>query len=250
MSKHPGLKIKATYTYLHSGRRSDQEDYALVMEDKRIFAVADGFGGPGPGAMASKTACESIKNFLFREAGDNDATMPFVLRSYFSLAGNVLFNSLIHANLKVKKLNLKKAIHERGGSSILAGFMDGDHLALGNVGVCSAWLFRGHQLCELVTPRSYARQMDPIQVDGKEQLNIPLMALGISDDLQPEIVEYQMFAGDWLLLQSDGVTEPVRQAILELKSSSAADVDQSEQLGKILGDFNYGDNAALVLVKF
>jgi PPM family protein phosphatase len=245
------MKIKATHTYLNAGRRADQEDHALVMQEKKIFVVADGFGGPGPGAAASKTACESIQAFLYREAGDADATLPFVLRSYYSLAGNVLFNALVHANVKVKKMNLKKTVHERGGASVIAGFMDGDNLALANIGNCSAWLFRGEEMCELVTPRSYARMVDPTQKDSKDHLNIPLIALGFSEDLQPEIIEYQMHEGDWLVLQSDGVQTRVREAIRDLKKmAEGQDTDHSTELTKILGDFNYDDNATLVLLKF
>lgn len=133
----------------------------------------------------------------------------------------------------------------------MAGFMDGDNLALANVGVCSAWLFRNDEACELVTPRSYSRLVDPIHKDGKDHQNIPLIALGISDDLQPEIIEYQIHPGDWLLLQSDGVQRPVRDAILDLKKrSEGSDVDHSEVFTKMLGDFNYTDNAAIVLLKF
>ena len=102
-----------------------------------------------------------MKHFLFKEAGDRDATLPFVLRSYFSLAGNVLFNALIFANRKVLKLNGKKNVHEKGGASLIAGFMDGDLLALANVGVCSAMLMREGKSQELVVPRSYGKLADP-----------------------------------------------------------------------------------------
>ena len=74
-------------TLLSLGSRSAQEDFVLSDAEKGIFVLADGFGGPNPGAAASKAACESVKHFLFKEAGDRDATMPFVLRSYFSLGG-------------------------------------------------------------------------------------------------------------------------------------------------------------------
>src|SRR4051812_39855735 len=92
-SEHkPEQKFRSVSVYTAKGARPAQEDHALALQEKGIVVVADGFGGPMPGAAASKAACEGVRDFLVREAGDLEATLPFVLRSYFSLAGNVLFN--------------------------------------------------------------------------------------------------------------------------------------------------------------
>ncbi len=254
MSQNHEFKVQASATFLHAGSRSDQEDHVLALEDKRIFVVADGFGGPVPGAKASQTACEAVKNFLFKEAGDLDATLPFELRSYFSLAGNVLFNALIHANKKVKKLNTGKDVHEKGGASVLAGFMDGDLLAIASVGACSAWLFREGEARELVMPRTYARLVDPFHPDHHADFQVPLMAMGISDDLEPEIFEYRMRPGDWLLFQTDGLTAEAREAIATLQtlalSSGRSSRDVLNEAIEMLRRGNYSDNAAASLVVF
>ncbi|HUP57351.1 MAG TPA: hypothetical protein VM598_07865, partial [Bdellovibrionota bacterium] len=122
------MSIRSVTVFQSSGSRPFQEDHVITQRERGIFVVADGFGGPVAGVAAAKTACEEVRNFLFKEAGDQDATLPFVLRSYFSLAGNVLFNALIHANRKVHLPNKKKAINERGGASVLAGYLDGNLL--------------------------------------------------------------------------------------------------------------------------
>jgi protein phosphatase len=254
MASDHELKVQASTTFLHAGSRPDQEDHVLVLEDKRIFVVADGFGGPAPGAKASQTACEAVKNFLFKEAGDLDATLPFELRSYFSLAGNVLFNALVHANKKVKKLNAGKDVHEKGGASVLAGFMDGDLLAIASVGACSAWLFRDGESRELVMPRTYARMVDPFHPDHHADFQVPLMAMGISDDLEPEIFEYRMRPGDWLLFQTDGLNATAREAIATLQTlvlaSGRPPREALEEALAMLKQGSYLDNAAASLVMF
>jgi protein phosphatase len=254
MSESNELKVQASATFLQAGSRPDQEDHALILEDKRIFVVADGFGGPVPGAKASQTACEAVKNFLFKEAGDLDATLPFELRTYFSLAGNVLFNALVHANKKVNKLNKGKDVHEKGGASVLAGFMDGDLLAIASVGACSAWLFRDGESRELVMPRTYARLVDPFHPDHHADYQVPLMAMGISDDLEPEIFEYRMKSGDWLLLQTDGLTSAAREAIATLQmlgiSSGRPPREAIAEALEILNQDHYLDNAAASIVVF
>lgn len=242
--------VRATTNLLSLGARPAQEDFVLTDSEKGIFVVADGFGGPHPGAEASKIACEGVKYFLFKEAGDLDATMPFVLRSYFSLAGNVLFNSLIFANRKVLRLNQKKGVHEKGGASVIAGFIDGDLLALANVGGCSAMLLRDGETRELVIPRNYGQLEDPFRKRGASSDCAPLMALGMVDDLEPEIFEYKIHPGDWLVLFSDGVGASffTQLALIQQKKLSP-----TESLGEAKQLFEmqvFHDNAAISFVIF
>jgi serine/threonine protein phosphatase PrpC len=246
------LRARAVMSFSHSGSRSSQEDYALVDREKGVFVIADGFGGPIPGAEASKQACEAVRSFLFKEAGDLDATLPFVLRTYFSLAGNVLFNSLIYANRKLSAINHKKNVHEKGGASVLAGFIDGDLLAVANVGVCSAWLLRNGKAVELVVPRSYGRLLDPFAVEIPESHRVPLIALGIAEDLEPEIIEYKIQAGDWVILNTDGISEDQQKgwiqqmAVLQLKNQEP-DLTVKE-VTQYFESQKYQDNASISLV--
>ena len=241
---------KALSIFTAQGNQTSQEDYVLGRKEKGIFVVADGFGGSGPGAAAAKSACESVVGFLEKEAGDLEATMPFVLRSYFSLAGNVLFNALVHANRKAVASNHKKNIHERGGASVIAGFLDDGLMALANVGGCTAWLFRNDQMTELVIPRSYARLCDPVSKDPGEGLNIPLAALGIGDDLEPEIVEFRVSAGDWLLLQSDGLNQEARDELMEIRRQGLAAQDSVEKINGVLKNRTFQENASASVVLF
>jgi serine/threonine protein phosphatase PrpC len=199
-----------------------QEDFVLAKKDRGLFVLGDGFGGGANGANAAKLACESVLGFLEKEAGDLDATLPFVLRRYYSLAGNVLFNALVYANRKVLKTNLGKTANDRGGCSLIAAYLDEDLFALANVGACSAWLIRDGRTVELVLPRTYSRFVDPFSVDPHPDLAVPLMAMGITEDLEPEIVEFRVNEGDWLLLQTDGVRGEIREEFQRLQVESPA----------------------------
>jgi serine/threonine protein phosphatase PrpC len=232
--------IKSELSFLNQGQRPLQEDAILVNQEKGIFVVADGFGGGQAGLGAANTACEEVQRFLFKEAGDLDATLPFVLRSYFSLAGNVLFNALIHANRKVIAANKGKDIHHKGGASVIAGFLDADLLAIANVGACSASVIRDGKVQELVTPRSYGRLVDPF---GDSLVDAPLMALGMSEDLEPEIFEYRIREGDILALYTDGVAPQLIQQLSLSPELNGLSCDILESSG-------YLDNAAITLISF
>ncbi len=242
------IRAKIVSTFTSKGRYPSQEDSLLADREKGIFVVADGFGGQGPGAQASKTACEAIRSFLFKEAGDLEATLPFVLRSYFSLAGNVLFNSLIYANRKLSFLNREKNVHERGGASVIAGFIDGELLAIANVGVCTAWLIRDGKPVELVVPRSYGKLRDPYSSEVREEWKIPLIALGIAEDLEPEIFEYRIQSKDWLIFATDGIGSGLWQKIFEILKKNQDSEAAIQTIQTICSQSEFQDNAAMTIV--
>ncbi|MBC7691381.1 MAG: protein phosphatase 2C domain-containing protein [Methylotenera sp.] len=243
-------RIKASLVFSSQGALASQEDFVLGKKDRGLFVVADGFGGVVPGALASRTACEAVLGFLQKEAGDIEATLPFVLRSYYSLAGNVLFNALVHANRQVLRLNQKKNVHERGGASVIAGFLDEDLMAIAHVGACGAWLFRSGMATELVTPRTYARLSDPFNKEVSDGTAVPLMALGISQDLEPEIVELRVRPGDWLLLQSDGMDQTIREGLLKIQTENLTAAQSAETAEAYLKQCRFIDNASASLTLF
>jgi serine/threonine protein phosphatase PrpC len=181
---------------------SRNEDRILSVPAERILVVADGFGGTSRGQAkpVAERACAAIREFLVHEAGDLEATLPFVMRSYFSLAGNVLFNALIHANRLLVGANSGKSVHEKTGVSLAAAFLDGETLSIASVGGCSAWFIREGRRTPLLIPRTWGRLVDPTRVDRSPEARIPLMALGISEDLEPEVVEVRIRSGDRLWL--------------------------------------------------
>ena len=248
--------IQAVTVFSSQGKRAASENHLLVEEDKGIFVISDGFGGPVPGAAASKAACEAVRNFLFKEAGDQDATLPFELRSYFSLAGNVLFNALIHANKKLVQLNRGKNVHEKGGASLLAGYLDDGLLALANVGTCTAWLIREDGGVELVAPRSYGRLLNPFVRDVHPNKQMPLMSLGVHKDLEPEISEYRVSPGDWILAHTEGLPSGTREELFRLRqamgqagqvSDSVRDLAGQRAL-KYLNEVNYDTDVSASLI--
>jgi serine/threonine protein phosphatase PrpC len=243
-------RVSTVCVFNSRGSRPVQEDFAVAHRESGVFALADGFGGPVSGVQAAKTACEEVRNYLIKEAGDEEATMPFVLRSYLSLHGNVLFNAMVHANQQLMKQNKQKNVHEKGGASVLAAYLDGDLLALANVGVCDAWLFREGNAVELVVPRSYSRLRDPFGREARLSETVPLMALGMSQDLEPEINEYRVRGGDWLLLHTDGLSAEVWEQVRGIQMLGLSPQAAAEQVTQVLEKARFNDNVSILLAIF
>ncbi len=224
------IPIRSTLSWISQGFFPKSEDATFCNRERGIFVVADGFGGPKDGLEAAELACQSIREFLEKEAGDVEATLPFVIRKDFSLAGNVLFNAIIHANKKLIARNKKKHAFEKGGASVLAGYLDGDLAALATVGNCRSFLMREGQENELTTPRCYSLLESPMarEWDASLRTVAPLTALGISDDLEPEICEYRVKPGDWLMLQTRMIQTDIRRIILSKQTLQSLDLVRSE----------------------
>jgi serine/threonine protein phosphatase PrpC len=228
---NPFLNAK-TLEFQSLGRAPIQEDVITCTPEKGVFIIADGFGGGKAGAQAAQKACDSAKEFLEKEGGDRDATMPFVLRKYYSLNSNILFNAVLYANQEVLRLNEGKKPQVRGGCALLAGYLDGNFLSLANVGNCSAWLFRNGQVKALVQPRSYGRLQDPFLREAESSWDVPLMALGMSRDLEPEIVEVKIDSSDAILWQTDGIKTNFHKEIMTLQSKGALSEESFKDLQK------------------
>lgn len=195
-----------------------QEDYFEINADRGIFILADGFGG-STGKIAAEIAVKAVRQFLEQEAGDLDATLPFELRPYYSLAGNVLFNAIAFANQKLIQFNRDKNWMNSGGASLIAGYLEGRLLAVANVGTCNLHLWRQGKSKEILVPRSLAKQVNPFADEIAEGAAIPLISLGTARQLEPEIVEIEIREGDQLCFQTAPVQAALRDQLFQLNSN-------------------------------
>jgi serine/threonine protein phosphatase PrpC len=237
------LKIKSVVSVSVTGNRPLQEDCMLSNKERGVFVVADGFGGMKSGDQASNSACRNTLDFLEREAGDDEATFPFIRKTFLTLAGNVLFNAVVHANRKMFASNKARPFQGRGGSSLVAAYVDGVTLALANVGSCSAWLWRQGRWKELLAPKSYLRQCDPFADEFSDTLDFPLMALGVNEDVEPAIAEVRLQPGDRILLQSDGVDRSLRERL-----EAGDEKVLQAQLEAALGQESRKDNTTILMI--
>lgn len=242
------LVIQAVSTLKSQGDCPCQEDSVLAEKDKGVFIVADGFGGPSIGEKAAITSCQSILNYLYKNSGDSEITLPFALRSYLTLAGNVLFNAFIYANRELKSLNSGKSANDCGGASISAAFLDGDLLAVANVGSCSVQLLRGGNLISLTVPRVFGKIQNPFLKDFKSIFSVPMVAAGVNFDLEPDVFEYKVIAGDWVLLHTDGLFFDTISHFLKIQIQNLTPEESLKKISEIFKQTKFYDNVALSLV--
>lgn len=236
------MKIRSWLGYQNVGQ-------LFVNEKKGIFIVVKGFGSNESVSETEKSVIATLREFLEKESGDLEATLPFIIRHYYSLAGNVIYNAILHANKKLYLENQAKPFSDRVGCSVLVGLTDQGIVAVANAGATSLWLMRENQMKEIAPPRSYSRMAHPFEVDTVAGKDVPMMALGMNENLEPEISEYKLYHGDAVWVQSAGFKaeqrEQVHHCVLN-KSSVLEQIKNTESLFNSM-PYSIGGSGALIV---
>lgn len=229
------VNLRAYATYSDKGsHRPINEDAVYALSEKKIFGIADGYGGNNIGDQAAKSVLENAGLFIKAGLGDSEVTLPFVFRDYLTDGGNLVFNALLFANQKLINKNRSNHINGRGGASALLTFLIGNKMIIGNVGLCQGTLIRRGRVQPLLRPRSYNAYKGVFQGSWNTQWAFPLMGLGHSLHMEPEILELQLEPGDVVILSTDGIyprlaDEDFHECYRSLKAASRLDIGLSEQ---------------------
>lgn len=234
--------------------RPVNEDAYLAVPERQLFGVADGFGGNGIGDATAKKCLEDVKYFVEHGLGDSEVTLPFIYRRYYTAGANLIFNAFLYANQQLFAQNKTRHINGRGGASMMFVFFEGRHMTLANVGVCNAFLVRRGRVQQLVRPRSYNMLKGTFQGSHNPKWAFPTMAMGQSNDLEPEIFEFGVEKGDLIIMATDGVyprlsDEDFSECFSLLRKKDSLDMaiqEQNQRLIELAKQKGNTDNQALI----
>lgn len=218
----------------HVGRRRDHnEDAFFVDEALGVFAVCDGLGGQAAGEVASRMACDVIRDFLAahpdRLAACRRVTTVFNCADITALITEAVQSA--HEAIRASAL----ASPTRSGMActlVLLVRLD-NHVAVAHLGDSRAYLARRGRLHALTRDHNFA-------VEAVHSGNMSLQELmnsnkggritrclgGPSPLAEPDILVLEPVGGDMFLLCSDGVTT-------HLGAQEIQDIMQGETLAHI-----------------
>jgi serine/threonine protein phosphatase PrpC len=191
-------------TTLRSGSATDvgrvrETNQDWLLDERPLFAVADGMGGHAGGEVASRTAVETL-----REAFGNDPS---------SLG---LVEAVRAANLAVwERSRSEEELHGMGTTLTAAALVSdgqGDRLTLVNVGDSRAYIFREGKLSQLTDDHSVVEEMvrsgdlSAEEAAYHPQRHILTRALGIEPDVDVDTMDVNPRSGDRVLICSDGLS--------------------------------------------
>jgi len=240
------------------GRKRDlNEDSFAVLENERVFVVADGMGGHNAGEIASSIAIETVVKFFRASSEDEDMTWPYKEDPALSHEANKLRVGIKFANRKIFRAAQSTAGYAGMGTTIVAMLLlDTGTLYIAHVGDSRCYCYFDGGLTLLTEDHSLvneyikAGQITPEQARSYPHKNVIMRALGMKENVLVDIQERTVKRGEIYLACSDGlsdmVPDPDIAAIIASSSSlrEAADrlIDQANANGG-------KDNISVVLLR-
>lgn len=216
--------------------RANNEDAFLIDDQRALFAVADGMGGHRGGEVASHTAIEALRAAIAN--------------------GTDLGEAIIGANDAV----IAKAEGDEGltgmGTTLTAMLaIGGNHLLIGHVGDSRAYLLRAGTLHRQTDDHSLVEELvregrlTPEQAESHPQRAIVTRALGVIDEIEVDLYEVTVKAGDRVVLCSDGLTTMVRERDIERLAGGEGDPQHlADALVAAANDAGGEDNTTVVVI--
>jgi protein phosphatase len=192
--------------------RKNNEDSCAVEADLQVYVVADGMGGHSAGEVASQLAVEALVGFMRRSHDDTDISWPYGIDPKLSLQANRLRTAINLANRRVFRAAESHDDYTGMGTTVVAALVSGCRLTIGNVGDSRLYLLSSGRLAQLTEDDTWAATMlkqqhggDPALVAQHPMRHVLTNVLGAREQTDIHILERDLFAGDTVLLCSDGV---------------------------------------------
>lgn len=173
--------------------RQNNEDSYLVR--RGLYAVCDGMGGARAGEVASEMACRGLLALDTAQATADE---------------------LREAIIKVDRAIVDRSLGEEGllgmGTTLTAALAGEGSLTLAHVGDSRAYLLREGDLIQLTDDHSWVGEMvrrgelTPAQAAVHPHRSVITRVLGTGGELEPDMIEVAVEAGDRVMICSDGLT--------------------------------------------
>lgn len=196
----PILEVEGGLCSIVGKVRDHNEDSALVDETVGVYAVADGLGGHQAGERASSLAVQILKEHL-RAARTNgqDPSLENLLEAFDMANAEILRDAAEHP--------------ERAGmgTTLTAAVVEGSRLMIGHVGDSRAWRIRDGVVTQLTRDHTVvAQQVRDGIIDESDAASHPMRhilsrCLGVREELEVDLLEMDIDAGDVYVLASDGL---------------------------------------------
>jgi serine/threonine protein phosphatase PrpC len=222
-------------------KRKINEDAMMVRTERGMWAVADGMGGHDAGEVASGKIAEAL------------ATLPIVY---------TLQETVDNALAALRRVNYELIALARGGgqprtigSTVVGLAISGDEFRCFWAGDSRAYRIRAGRITQLSRDHSLvhdlvlAGMLSEAEARVHPNANVVTRAVGVSEELQVDVVSGDVREGDIFLLASDGLTRVVEDdEIAEELVSNPLD-QAGDRLIELVLERGAPDNVSLIIVR-
>jgi serine/threonine protein phosphatase PrpC len=233
--------------------RSNNEDAVWVDEKLGLLIVADGMGGHQSGEKASGITVTSIPA-NFKQLEQNHTAGEISNKNYSEVTNRLGF-CVKMANQMIFEAASHYPMDNGMGTTCTAIVIRGDRLSMAHVGDSRCYLIRHGQMEQLSEDHSLF--MDQVRhgiltiEDGaRVNQNILTRSLGTQPEVKIDLDEHPLFAGDILLLCSDGLGKELTDAqVLQTVNETPEPRDLAKRLIEMANAAGGRDNTTVAVAR-
>ena len=211
-------------------KRTNNQDYVNLFVNRAgrtMIILADGMGGHRAGNIASEMAVTDLGVAWV----DTQINTVNEVREWFA-------RHLEVENQKIYQLGRDEA-YKGMGTTLEALAVIGNQAIYAHIGDSRIGLIRGEEY----------RQLTPEEAEAHPQKNIITQSIGQKDEIQPDLGIVSLEAGDYLLLNSDGLTNMISASeICDIVTSDISLDDKAATLIRFANNAGGLDNITVALI--
>ena len=234
-------------------KRSKNEDFIHIDNERKLYIVCDGVGGAGNGMVASKMAAESCASFI--EQGTS-AFDDFYKTGNIHHLETLVKDAMQHACSEVFYAAHKNSKFHGMASTMTSVLFVNYRAILGHVGDSRLYLVRNNQVYVVTEDHTLGREVRERQEMTEEDIkknkldHILNRSIGYFKSVEIDTLVFDILPGDELILCSDGLHNYLRTPVqlipmLEHEESNAC-LSEMVQFA-INGGGN--DNISVILIQ-
>ena len=227
-------------------KRTNNQDYVNHYVNRvgcTMIILADGMGGHRAGNIASEMAVTDLGVAWV----DTQIDTVNEVREWFA-------NNLEIENQKINQLGQAEAYKGMGTTLEAVAIIDNQAI-YAHIGDSRISLIRGEEYHQLTSDHSLvnellkAGKLTPEEADSHPQKNIITQSIGQKDEIQPDFGIITLESGDYLLLNSDGLTNMISGSeIYDIVTSDISLEDKAATLIRFANNAGGLDNITVALI--
>ncbi len=226
--------------------RNNNEDFLSHDVEHGIAVLADGMGGLNAGEVASEVAVDTAMKVLeagVQQMGELDYRQ-------------MLTEALATANRAVYELSTTRYDYHGMGTTLIVAALHDDTCFVGHVGDSRIYWFHAGELRQIGQDHSIVQQLvnegllSPERARHAPNRNIITRAVGINEQVESELNEFKVVAGDLVLLCSDGLSDMVDDPIIRqaCRNLAAEPERLPAELIRLANDSGGVDNISVLVI--
>ena len=235
-------------------KRPHNEDALLLDDQLRLFVVADGMGGHQAGEVASALVIETLQKEM-RGFETKASEGPFQNDETLSPGANRLLAAIYKANSEVYALAQRKTQCRGMGATLAAVLATEETLIAANVGDSPIFLIHAGAIERLSVVHNVITEQTAMDPNAGQRIapkyqRMLTRAMGIAETVQPDLCEIQLFAGDSVVLGSDGLSDKMSPEEILATVERHAPTSACQELVDLANRRGGEDNITVIVLKF